>query len=177
MHWTLSDLIADISQNACESGGTAIELSVDENESELRFSVKDNGSGMSEAAVRQALDPFATDGVKHPHRKIGLGLPFLVQTAEQSGGSWHIDSKLGVGTEVSAYFDSGNIDRPPVGDLPGMFRSLLFFPGPSEVLITRSGRQQYTIRKTELMAILGDCEDSQSLILAGQYIRSLEEGI
>jgi nitrogen fixation/metabolism regulation signal transduction histidine kinase len=92
VHFTLADLIADITQNACESGADLVELEVkegspsDEGGNGLRFEVKDNGKGMTKEELQRAVDPFVTDGVKHPHRKIGLGLPFLIQTAEQSGG-------------------------------------------------------------------------------------------
>ena len=93
MHFTLADLITDITQNACESGASLIELEIRETGSEFRFVVKDNGKGMTKEELGRALDPFVTDGVKHPHRKVGLGLPFLMQTAEQSGGGWDVQSE------------------------------------------------------------------------------------
>ena len=84
------------------------------------------------------------------------------------------------GTEVSAWFDLGNVDTPPLGDIPGMFRTVLLFDGPSEIVLKRlrdnpEGRVDYEVRKTELIEVLGDFEDSQSLILLGQYLSSLEE--
>jgi hypothetical protein len=180
MHWTLSDLVADISQNSCESGADTVELSVSETETEFRFVVQDNGKGMTPDTLQRALDPFVTDGIKHPHRKVGLGLPFLVQTAEQSGGGWHIDSHPGTGTTVTAWFDAQNVDMPPVGDVPGMIRTVLLFPGPTEIgirrlLSTGAHTVKWEVRKTELLDILGDFEDTQSLILLDQYLRSQEE--
>ena len=87
------------------------------------------------------------------------------------------------GTVVSAWFDLANVDTPPVGDIPGMFRTVLLFNGPAEMLIRRSreeqpglhGKLDYEIRKTELAEALGDLEDTQSLILLDQYLRSLED--
>jgi hypothetical protein len=47
---------------------------------------------MTAEELQRALDPFHTDGIKHPHRKVGLGLPFLVQTAEHAAvdGTLHL---------------------------------------------------------------------------------------
>ena len=141
--------------------------------------VRDNGKGMTKEELSRALDPFVTDGVKHPHRKVGLGLPFLIQTAEQSGGGWDVQSEKGKGTTATAWFDTGNVDMPPVGDLPGMFRSVLMFNGPDEVVIRRQRKGgtalDYEVRKSELVEALGGLEDAGSLTMLGQYLRSQEE--
>ena len=84
------------------------------------------------------------------------------------------------GTVVSAWFDMGNVDTPPVGDIPGMFRTVLLFQGPAEMVIKRvreapEGRVNYEVRKTELADVLGNLEDVQSLVLLDEYLRSLEE--
>jgi hypothetical protein len=201
VHFTLSDLVTDITQNGAESGADLVELEIRETEHganggpEFRFTVKDNGKGMSPEGMKRAQDPFVTDGIKHPHRKVGLGVPFLIQTAEQSGGGWKMESvkaadagaSSGVssnganhGTEVSAWFDVSNVDTPPIGDLSGMFRMVLLFQGPAEIVIRRvceMGERQihYEVRKTELAEALGgDLEDTQSQILLDRYLRSLE---
>jgi hypothetical protein len=185
VHFTLADLIADITQNACESGANLVELELRESSplekggGEFRFDVKDNGKGMTEEELQRAVDPFVTDGVKHPHRKIGLGLPFLIQTAEQSGGGWDVKSEKGKGTSATAWFDLNNVDTPPVGDLPGMFRSVMMFNGPAEIIIRRQRYGKipldYETRKTELSEALGGLEDAGSLLLLKQYLCSLEE--
>jgi hypothetical protein len=194
MHFTLCDLVTDITQNAAESGAGQVELEIRENRGggrsgageaamtagEFRFTVRDNGKGMGPEERSRAVDPFVTDGIKHPHRKVGLGIPFLIQTAEQSGGGWDLQSEKGVGTAISAWFDLANVDTPPQGDLPGMFRTILLFEGPGEVIIRRSrkggpGDLEYALRKTELVEALGDLEDTGSLVLLGQYLKSLEE--
>jgi len=181
MHFTLADLVTDITQNGCESGAALVELEVRETDKEFRFVVRDNGKGMTKEQLAHALDPFVTDGVKHPHRKVGLGLPFLIQTAEQSGGGWDMQSEKGKGTTATAWFDTGNVDTPPVGDLPSMFRSILMFDGPDEIVITRSRHLEgeepldYEVRKTELVEALGSFEDTGALVLLNKYLRSLEE--
>ena len=181
MHFTLADLISDITQNGCESGAKLVELEITEGGGEFRFVVRDNGKGMTSEQLSRAIDPFVTDGVKHPHRKVGLGLPFLIQTAEQSGGGWDIQSEKGKGTTVTAWFDTGNVDMPPIGDVPGMFRTILMFEGEAELIIRRSKKADgddaldYEIVKSDLVEALGGIEDSGSLILLGEYLRSLEE--
>jgi hypothetical protein len=205
MHFTLADLVTDITQNAAECGAALVELEVTETAKEFRFLVRDNGKGMTAEELERAVDPFVTDGVKHPHRKVGLGIPFLIQTAEQSGGGWEITSaKTGgpaavwgsggsgetpaqpaavdcAGTIAAAWFDTGNVDTPPVGDLPGMFRTILMFEGPADVIIRRVRRGdagnalEYEVRKSELVEALGGLEDTGSLVLLDKYLRSLEE--
>jgi hypothetical protein len=185
VHFTLSDLVTDIAQNAAESGASRVELEIREtlgSAGEFRFVVRDNGRGMSREERGRAVDPFVTDGKKHPHRKVGLGIPFLIQTAEQSGGGWSLQSEKGTGTTISAWFDMNNVDTPPQGDIPGMFRTILLFQGPEEVCISRvrkggdGGDLEYQARKTELAEALGDLEETGSLVLLDRYLRSLEEG-
>jgi hypothetical protein len=188
VHFTLSDLITDISQNGAESGAKLVELEIRETPDEFRFTVHDNGKGMEPDELKRALDPFITDGIKHPNRKVGLGLPFLIQTAEQAGGGWDVQSEKGKGTKASAWFDLHNVDTPPVGDLPGMFRTIILFEGPEEIRISRSrtsvepvgslepgGSLEYELCKSELLDALGDLEDANSLVLLARYLRSMEE--
>jgi len=172
----LADLVTDITQNACEAGADTVELEVTESEKEFRFLVKDNGKGMTEEELSRAVDPFVTDGIKHPNRKVGLGLPFLIQTAEQSNGGWDIKSEKGKGTTVTAWFDSTNVDMPPVGDISGMFRTILMFDTRAEIVIRRKPESgdEYEVRKSELAEALGGLEDAGSLVLLDQYLRSLE---
>ena len=186
MHFTLADLITDITQNAVEAGSDMVELEVTENEKEFRFIVKDNGKGMTEEELKRAIDPFVTDGIKHPHRKVGLGLPFLIQTAEQSGGGSDIKSEKGKGTTVTAWFDINNVDIPPTGDVAGMFRTILMFESRAEIKIRRmkaksslsgdSGEnEEYEICKSELAEAVGGFEEVSSLVLLKEYLESLEE--
>ena len=188
MHYFLADLVADIVQNGAESGADLLEIFVSESPDSFSFTVRDNGKGMTAEELLKARDPFASDGVKHPHREVGLGIPFLIQTAESTGGKWNMESQssegpagLGAsGTELTAWFDLNNVDTPPVGDIPGLFRTALLFQGPGEVLIKRLRETEgldldYELRKTELAAALGDLEDARSLALMDRYLCSLED--
>jgi hypothetical protein len=190
VHFTLCDLVTDITQNAAESGAALVELDVRETGREFRFTVRDNGKGMDQDEIERAKDPFMSDGIKHPNRKVGLGIPFLIQTAVQSGGGWDLQSQKNEGTSICAWFDLANVDTPPIGELPGMFRTVLLFPGPVEILVRRSlelcsedrrpderrvRNVHYEVCKSELLNALGNLEDAGSLILLDQYFRSLEE--
>jgi C4-dicarboxylate-specific signal transduction histidine kinase len=184
LHFTLADLVTDIAQNGIEANADFVELKISESlgsgGGEFRFVVIDNGKGMTKEELNRAVDPFVTDGIKHPNRKVGLGLPFLIQTAAQSNGGWDIKSEKGKGTTVTGWFDLGHVDTPPVGDLPRLFRTILMFESSAEVLIRRKklidgAENEYEIRKSELAEALGGLEDAGALVLLTQYLRSLEE--
>jgi hypothetical protein len=180
MHFTVSDLVLDIVQNAAEAQSSIVTVTIEESDTQFRFVVQDDGKGMSSEELQRALDPFHTDGIKHPHRKVGLGLPFLVQTAEQCGGGWDITSQKGQGTMVTAWFDLENVDTPPLGDIPGLIRMILLLQGPEELVIRRTLKRgdhtnDYEVRKTELEDTLGNLEEAGSQVLLDQYLRSLEE--
>ena len=104
MHATLCDFISDIVQNSIEAGSTVIRLAIDEDEDTIRFSVTDDGKGMDAVVLKKACDPFYTDGEKHSRRRVGLGIPFLIQAADAVGGSFTIESEPGRGTIVDASF-------------------------------------------------------------------------
>lgn len=112
--------ILDIIQNSLSAGSTFIKLTIIEDIKGdcLTISIEDNGRGMSEDQLAKLSDPFFTSRTT---RKVGLGVPLLKQSAEQSGGSIRIESQPGVGTTVTAYFQYSNIDRPPLGDVANAF--------------------------------------------------------
>jgi hypothetical protein len=174
-------MISDLIQNAVESGASVINVDVSESDTNLAFVIHDNGKGMSPEILARAKDPFYTDGIKHPVRKVGLGIPFLMQTAEETGGFWDIVSKEHEGTTVSGTFDKTNIDTPPVGLVSGMFRQALTQSGSFEMIISRkntgkagSDSVEYQISKSELTDALGELETVDSLALLEQYLSGLE---
>jgi hypothetical protein len=198
MHYTLCDMIADLAQNAVEANSSLVTVEVTmfpygETRSAasqtaftggagetLGFTITDNGCGMDEVTLEKAKDPFYTDGIKHPRRSVGLGIPFLIQTAEETGGQWGITSRKGgpegSGTRVWGNFPLDNIDTPPVGSIPGLFRSILTFPESPEVCIHRTGPNvTYTVTRSEMVDALGDLERVDSLALLDQYLEGLEE--
>ena len=109
----LSLNILDIAQNSISAEATLIEIAVEVDSKDfLTISIRDNGKGMSEEAVKNVVNPFFTSRTT---RKVGLGVPFFKQAAEDTGGSFRIESQLGVGTYIEAVFDTNNIDCTPLG--------------------------------------------------------------
>ena len=114
----LSLHIMDIFQNSIRAGASKIELDIVENTAEniFRITITDNGCGMDEEMVKHVVDPFFTTRTT---RKVGLGLPLLLQSCEQAGGKLQITSKVGEGARVDAVFAYNHIDRPELGDVAG----------------------------------------------------------
>jgi len=69
MHFTLADLVTDITQNAVEAGSEKVILEVSETETEFRFIVIDNGKGMTE-------DRFLPTALNTLTARWGLGCRF-----------------------------------------------------------------------------------------------------
>jgi CheY-like chemotaxis protein len=65
------------------------------------LSVTDTGTGMSEAVLNRATEPFFTTKVQG--QGTGLGLSTAAGFAKQSGGSMKIRSTLGEGTSIDVY--------------------------------------------------------------------------
>lgn len=181
MHFSLCDFILDVTQNSVEAGASDIEVDLVEDEDGISVRVADDGRGMTEEELSRALDPFYTNGEKHPGRKVGLGLPFLVQAVEAVAGEWSLKSRKGKGTEVRFSFPSGHVDTPPLGDVAGLFRSMLAFPGSHEMRIRRrrtdgidGAGTEYELSRSEIEEAAGDLTEASSLILLGRYLESLE---
>ncbi|MGC8866515.1 MAG: ATP-binding protein [Bacteroidales bacterium] len=110
--------ILDIVQNATRAGADEVYISITESRQNNLYAIEiaDNGPGMSEDMQQKVLDPFFTTRTT---RKVGLGLPLLQQNARLAGGDLKIESELGKGTRVRAWFQHDHIDRLPAGDLAG----------------------------------------------------------
>lgn len=71
----------------------------------VELQVEDTGSGMTEAVLAKALDPFFT--TKPQGKGTGLGLSMVYGTVQSHGGRLDIQSRPGVGTRVSLRFPAG----------------------------------------------------------------------
>ena len=183
MHASLADVMVDLAQNGVEAGAGRLSLLLDEGIDEIKFIVEDDGKGMDAATLAKAEDPFWTDGAKHPGRRVGLGIPFLRQTAEQCGGRTDIVSSPGRGTRVEAVFPAANVDLPPIGDVALLWLQCLSLPGEAGITIRRVLRnpdgvaREYAIDREEVSEALGGLEDAGSLGLLREYVRSLEDSL
>jgi len=108
--------ILDIVENALRAGAKhiVIRLAQRKQADRLVLEVIDDGKGMDEETKRRSLDPFFTT---KQGRRVGLGLPFLAQAAEEAGGTLEVESAPGQGTRVIATFGLSHIDRRPLGDI------------------------------------------------------------
>lgn len=180
MHAAVRDFIVDCLQNSIEAGASLVELEIEQKAAKLDVLLRDNGCGMDPEELAKAQDPFYTDGKKHRHRKVGLGLPFLIQAVDLAAGNFSLLSEKGKGTTLRFAFDLRHVDSPPLGRLEDAFLQGLMFPGDYELVIHRKaegekGADEYTLRKSELLEVLGSLEDSGSLLLAKEYLRNQEE--
>jgi hypothetical protein len=179
VHYSLSDMILDLIQNSIEANADRISLDLTRSGDDLTVRLADNGRGMTEGELRKAKDPFYTDGIKHRHRRVGLGIPFLIQTVEQTEGRFEIHSEKNMGTSLNIQFNLGNVDTPPEGDWPVMFLQAFCFEGDYELIIRRviTGKKdvRYTLGRRELQEVLGDFSESGALILLRDYIQSQED--
>ncbi len=72
----------------------------------VRLSVSDTGSGMDEATLARAAEPFfSTKGVG---KGTGLGLSMVHGLASQLGGALKIQSRLGVGTNIELWLPTSD---------------------------------------------------------------------
>lgn len=108
--------ILDVLENSAQAGAGRIDLTVDVNRERdtLEILIRDDGCGMDEETLKRATDPFYTS---RKTRKVGLGLPLFLDSAQRSGGSLELCSSPGKGTMLKVNFRLSHIDRPPLGNL------------------------------------------------------------
>lgn len=180
MHRFITDFILDITQNSFEANSNHVCLQIEEDQRYLKFTVRDDGKGMSDETLRKVLDPYYTDGIKHSKRKVGLGLPLLVQTIRETNGKFDINSKLGEGTVVNCMFDMCNIDTPPLGDIPSTLLALFNDPSSKDFIVKRliktdKGGDSYELSKKELIEVLGSFDSVSELILLRDFLKNQED--
>lgn len=178
MHITIGDYILECAANAVEAGAGAVVIHINQQANQLLVNVADNGPGMDEQTLARITDPYATNGVKHPGRKVGLGLAFLAQAVEATGGAFDIKSELDLGTSVEFSFDMSHIDTPPLGDIVSILLSVVTLGGAQEVSVVRTREvSRYRISRQELLEALEELESAESLLLARSFIQSQEENL
>ncbi len=152
----LSLNVLDITENSTRAGATLIEIDivVHTDQDILTISIKDNGCGMTAEQVKQIIDPFFTSRTT---RKVGLGIPFFKYAAEITGGSFHIQSEVNVGTIVTTTFVLSHIDRMPMGDISSTIHNLIVYHPECDFIYKYNYNQDSFILDTrEFREILGD---------------------
>ncbi|HWQ05934.1 MAG TPA: ATP-binding protein [Feifaniaceae bacterium] len=156
----LSLNILDIAQNSVKAGATRIEISLEHSGPWLTIAISDDGSGMSPEFAAAAADPFTTTRTT---RKVGMGLPLFKLAAEQTGGTFSIESHQAAfegdrhGTTVRAVFDTSHVDCEPLGDVASTVTTLI--QGSPEIELVyryRSEAGQKLLSTEEMRQMLGD---------------------
>lgn len=127
----LSLNILDIAENSLKAKATLVEIDIIVENNTLTIVIKDNGCGMTEEFLAKVTDPYTTTRTT---RKVGLGIPLIKMEAEMAGGSFDIQSQLGVGTTVTTTFAVDHIDRPPLGDVGETIMTLLTELGNTRIV-------------------------------------------
>ena len=178
MHASVCDTISDLVQNSIEAGASRVDLDVYTGPDTISVRVTDNGKGMDQATLAKAADPFYSESGKHDHRRVGLGIPLLLQTAEAVNGKVDIRSVPGKGTAIEFKFDARHLDTPPLGDLPATVLGLMTFSGTYDLILKRTTPADgYSVSKAELVETLGDLTEPANLILARDFLRSQEDNL
>lgn len=154
----LSHHILDLLENAIGAEARHISLTITEEIEQgdrLEIIVADDGKGMDADRLARIKDPFFTTRTT---RHVGLGVPLLAAAAERCDGGLTIESNLGEGTTVRAWFSWRHIDRAPLGDIESTVLGAL--------LAQREGRQPPELRYTHAV-------DGRTFALDTQELREL----
>lgn len=152
----LSQHILDIAENSIAAGATLLYIDIVEDKASDRMTirVRDNGQGMDPDMLLRVTDPWVTTRTT---RKVGLGIPFLKQTAEMCGGAFEIDSARGCGTTTQATLQLSHIDRPPLGDLIGTLLCIIVGTPHLDLVYHHCvDNREFVFRTQEIREVLGD---------------------
>ncbi len=157
----LSLNILDISQNSLKAGAKHVSIEIDETDgNKFVLTITDDGCGMSEEMVRNVTDPFCTS---RKTRSVGLGIPLLKLSAEQTGGYFEINSKSEIeypdehGTVVKAVFFSDSIDFTPLGDIISTLIVIIQgYPDVDYIFRHTKSSGEVLLDTKEIKAVLGE---------------------
>lgn len=152
----LSLNVMDVAQNSVRAEATLVRISVTESDREDRLTIviADDGCGMTDEQVQQVIDPFFTTRTT---RKVGLGVPLFKLSAEQTGGSFDIQSEKGVGTTTTASYVKSHVDMTPLGDINDTIKILIQCnPDIDFVYTYTTDAGSFTLDTRELREVLGD---------------------
>lgn len=148
--------LLDIVQNSVKAGATSIgiEFETDIDNDILIFSVIDNGCGMEQEFLKKVMDPFTTTRTT---RGVGLGISFLKESCEITGGVLKLESEVNVGTKLTAKFVLSSIDRIPIGDIgQTMFGLILDRPDIDYTLKFTNAKKSFELNLADIRITLED---------------------
>ncbi len=152
----LSLNVMDVAQNSVRAEASVVRITVTESDKDDRLTIEiaDNGCGMTQEQVQQVIDPFFTTRTT---RKVGLGVPLFKLSAEQTGGSFDIQSEKGKGTTTTASYVKSHVDMTPLGDINSTVKILIQCnPDIDFVYTCTTDNGSFTLDTRELREVLGN---------------------
>lgn len=154
----LSLNILDIAENSVKAEATLTEITIEESDTTLIITIKDDGYGMSADTLKAITDPFYTTRTT---RSVGLGIPLLILSAEQTGGYVSITSKRADdndpshGTKIVAHYNKDHIDFTPLGDVVSTVTTLIQgHPGTDFLFTHKKGEKEVSLDTRSIKEIL-----------------------
>ena len=168
----LSLNVLDIAQNSISAGASLVEIEIVEDSvnHELLIGIYDDGKGMTPEQLESVRDPFFTTRTT---RKVGMGIPLFKFAAEMTGGRLEMESEVGVGTKVRAYFKTDHLDFTPIGDMTSTIITLVTMNLHMDFVYRRKlNSDEFTVDTRQLKEILGDVPLNEPSIVSWitQYI-------
>lgn len=166
----LSQVLVNYASNAIKfsnSGGILFKVSMDEDAGQevlLRFTVKDQGIGMTSEQMARLFQPFSQAGatISRQYGGTGLGLVICKNLAEMMGGSVGAESELGKGSTFwfTARLAKGN---PRSQNLESSGQTL-YAQSPARLLsLEKSLEQMNSLRGTRIL-LVEDNDINQELV-------------
>ena len=147
--------ILDVAENSVKAKATLTEILIDETDKTLTLIIRDDGTGMDEDTVKSVTDPFYTTRTT---RKVGMGVPLLKLAAEQTDGSFTVESSVNKenhGTTVTAVFNKNHLDFTPLGDVVSSITTLIQgHPDTDFYFSHKKGGGEVTLDTRELREVL-----------------------
>jgi len=103
----LKQILVNLLSNAVKftpaNGLVQLEVEADTQQGLIRFSVVDNGVGISSDNLQRLFKPFVQvdSSLNRQHEGTGLGLVLVQRLTDLHGGSVHVESKIGVGSRFT----------------------------------------------------------------------------
>lgn len=148
--------ILDIVQNAIEADSSIINIFINENSQNgnLEVVISDNGHGIRKEDLPKVVEPFFTTRTT---RAVGLGIPLLKNSCEQTGGTFQIVSEQDVGTIVKALFNTRSKSCIQLGDIVETVRTIISCNPSIDFVYKHSfNSKEFELNTFELKKVLGE---------------------
>lgn len=173
-HYEFKELslnILDIVQNGIKANASLIEIFIliSTYENTLTITVKDNGGGFDTEKYKEKI----ING-ELPQGNGGYGLLLFKDSAEKTGGTFHISSKKGTGTTVKAGYILNSPNRSPLGDICETVKILMLCCKDIRIVYSYNvDGQSFALDTAQLKEIMGKIPlDSPEVTgFIGEYLK------